>query len=571
MTKYNLQGGGEVNLTPRQFLAKGGEGAVYAKGSVAYKIYLDEKKMIPPAKIKELSVLQHPNIIRPELLIFDKRKKPVGYTMKLLKDVLPLCQLFTKAFRQRHSITPEKMIELVQKLQELIVYIHSKGIIVVDLNEFNFLCNDIFDEIYGIDVNSYQTPSFPATAIMDSIRDRHATAFDTNTDWFSWAVITFQMLIGIHPYKGNHPDFKSLPKNQRLDARMKQNISVFHKDATLPGVCQPFDAIPNTLRQWYMALFEKGKRLAPPLDFDAAIEVITKIKEIVGSDLFNIELLKEYEDDVLDCSCSPMNRVVVLPNDVYVGGRHCQKFWSGKYVIGFLPVNEDPIVAYFDNGNELRLFNLATYKPVEFNGSMNGDALMESNGRIYLKNGTNVIEVGFYGTGKETRASFNQVGNVLDMPESTKVFPGVIVQILLNRYVVSIFPESGKCFQVGVQELDGYRLVDAKYENNVLMIVGEKGGLYDRFVFRFNRNYQGYHLRKIENISHTGLNFTVNDAGVCMMINEEEKVEAFSHLSNTTQVKMMEDPAINADMRLFHDGTAMLFAQGKKLYKISMK
>jgi hypothetical protein len=63
----------------------------------------------------------------------------------------------------------------------------------------------------------------------------------------------------------------------------------------------------------------------------------------------------------------------------------------------------------------------------------------------------------------------------------------------------------------------------------------------------------------------------VNDAGVCMMVNEEEKVEAFSNLSNTTQVKMMEDPAIAGDMQLFHDGTAMLFAQGKKLYKISMK
>jgi hypothetical protein len=567
MTKYRIQGGGEIDLNPRQFLAKGGEGAVYAKGQVAYKIYLDEKKMIPPAKIKELAVLQHPNIVRPELLLLDKKNKPVGYTMKLLKDVIPLCQLFTKAFHQRNGITPEKMIELVQKLQELIIYIHSRNIIVVDLNEFNFLCDDTFQQIFGIDVNSYQTPSFPATAIMDSIRDRHAKKFNTDTDWFSWAIITFQMLIGVHPYKGSHPNFLSLPKKDRLDARMKQNISVFHSDSMVPGVCQPFDVIPNTLRQWYVALFEKGKRLAPPRDFDAAIELITKIKEIVGSNLFNIELVETYQDDILDYHCSPLNRVVVLPNDVYVGKRHCQKFWSGKYVIGFMPITEDPIVAYLENGN-LQLFNLGTYKSVGFTGSMNGDVLMQCEGRIYLKNGTSIIEVGLHMIGAEIRASFNQVGNVLDM--ATKVFPGVILQILLNRYIVSIFPETGRCFQIGVQELDGYRLVDAKYENNVLMIVGEKSGQYDRFVLRF-KDHQSYHLRKVENITHTGLNFTVNDAGVCMMINEDEKVEAFSHLSNTTLIKMMEDPAINADMRLFHDGTAMLFAQGKKLYKISMK
>jgi hypothetical protein len=310
--------------------------------------------------------------------------------------------------------------------------------------------------------------------------------------------------------------------------------------------------------------------MAPPLDFEAAIELVTQIKEIVGSDLFNIELVEEYQNNILDCCCSPMNRVVVLPDDVYVGKRHCKKFWLGEYVIGFLPVTEEPVVAYLE-GNELRLFNLATYKTIGFNGSMNGDAIMQSGGRIYLKNGTTVVEVGFYGTGDVIRASFKKVGNVLDMPEATKVFPGVIVQILLNRYVVSVFPETGRCFQVGIEELDGYRLVDAKYENNVLMIVGEKAGQYDRFVLRFNRDYQGYHLRKVENITHTGLNFTVNDAGVCMMVNEEEKVEAFSNLSNTTQVKMMEDPAIAGDMQLFHDGTAMLFAQGKKLYKISMK
>ena len=82
------------------------------------------------------------------------------------------------------------------------------------------------------------------------------------------------------------------------------------------------------------------------VDFDAAIELVTKIKEIVGSDLFNIELLETYQGDILDCYCSPLNRVVVLPDDVYVGKRHCKKFWSGKYVIGFMPITEDPIVAY---------------------------------------------------------------------------------------------------------------------------------------------------------------------------------------------------------------------------------
>ena len=46
-----------VSLSNNDFLAKGGEGEVYVKGSTAYKIYTDKSKMIPAGKIQELSSL----------------------------------------------------------------------------------------------------------------------------------------------------------------------------------------------------------------------------------------------------------------------------------------------------------------------------------------------------------------------------------------------------------------------------------------------------------------------------------------------------------------------------------
>lgn len=57
----------------------------------------------------------------------------------------------------------------------------------VDLNELNVLVGSSFVEPFMIETDSYQTPSYRATAIMDSIRDRLVPTgqFALLTDWFS--------------------------------------------------------------------------------------------------------------------------------------------------------------------------------------------------------------------------------------------------------------------------------------------------------------------------------------------------------------------------------------------------
>src|ERR1051326_6279805 len=141
------------------------------------------------AKIDELSLLVQPNIIRPLELIIDGRNRPVGYSMRSAGKTYSLCQLFPKAFRQRNNLTPDLMLRLVRQLQTGVSHIHSRGILIVDLNEMNFLVASDFNELFFIDVDSYQTPSFPATVLMESVRDRHAKSFSSDSDWFSFAVV----------------------------------------------------------------------------------------------------------------------------------------------------------------------------------------------------------------------------------------------------------------------------------------------------------------------------------------------------------------------------------------------
>ena len=561
--KYTVKGFGEISLTNKHFVAKGGEGSIYVRGNTAYKIYEHAPNMIPEAKIRELSVLDRPQIIKPEAIILGKKNQPVGYTMRFVADTTPLARLFTKTFKQKNGISPEMSIRLVKKLQEIMLYIHSKKILVVDVNEMNFLANKTLDDFFAIDVNTYQTQHFPATAIMQSVWDCHSKEFTEETDWFSWGVITFQLLTGIHPYKGNHPDFTGMPIADRLEARMQKNVSVFNPNTAVPKVVMPFDVIPSSLRSWYKSVFEDGHRGIPPVDYEAMIQLIAKVREITGGNLFDITHLEDYVGEIVDVFCAGPVRVVQT-NKGIVYKKKDFPFLNAK--VGFTAKMDWPIVAYLDGAN-LKLHNLESDDALPIN--MHIDGFLESGGRIYAKAGTQIVEITLTEVGRNVLPAVKTVGQVV---ETSKIFDGVIFQNMLGRFVASIFPESGRHYQIAIPELDDYRVIDAKYQNNVLVVIAvTRGGEYDRFTIRFSSDRTKYDLRKNENITYMGINFAVADHGVCVLMNEEEKIEAFANVRNVSQVKVMDDPAVGADMKFFHDGSAILFAQGKKLYSIRMK
>lgn len=231
--KLTVQGQGDVTLTQRDFVASGGEGSVYARHGVAYKVYTDPTKMIPVGKIRELAAITDPNVVKPTNVLLDKAGHPVGYTMRFVPDAHVLCQLFPRAFRDRMGLDHKQMFSLVQRMQAGVSNCHQANVLIVDLNEMNFLVDPKFHEVFFIDADSYQTRSYPATALMESVRDRHmkhSHDFNEGTDWFGYAVTSFQMMCGIHPYKGKHPTLKG------FDERMLANVSVFNKDVSVPAV-----------------------------------------------------------------------------------------------------------------------------------------------------------------------------------------------------------------------------------------------------------------------------------------------------------------------------------------------
>lgn len=579
MSKYTVQGtGATVELTKDNFRAKGGEGSIHIIGDTVYKV-CEPGKMIPPGKFKELSILDHPKIVKPEDILL-QRNKPVGYTMRLVPgNAKPLAQILTKSYREREGVTPGQMMELVKQIADGLRFIHKHdGYLQVDGNEFNYMVTDKHDDTYFIDVNSFQTPHFPADAIMPSIRDWHVSQ-DPNglyiwtklSDWYSFAVISFYMFTAIHPFKGRHPSFTNM-KTLMFD-QMKACKSVLDPQTQFPfgAVYHPFeDVIPGgkdgAYMQWYRAMFIENKRLAAPKDFQAVLAFVAKVREIVGSDNFDIRELRNLTEEIIGFYERLGTEVIVTKQHVHLDGQTIPRP-ADRFRVGFTSKTNTPYACWLKD-EQLQLQNLRTRLPI--NATINGTDIMSCEGRIYVLSLNNIFEIDFIEQPNTLLASAKSVATV--MPSATRLFQGVAIQDMFGTLLFSVFPASGHHRQTKIPELDGYRITDAKYERNVLMVSAvNKSGEYSRFVFRFAKDWSGYDVRHIENISPTGLNFTVLENGICVCLTEDEKVEILSNQKDSASVKSIDDPAIDGNMRLCHSGNQVRFARDRKIYSIAVK
>lgn len=559
--RYYIPSKGQLRLGKSEFKAQGGEGAVYVKGSNAYKLYADPSRCIKQAKIDELSVLVQPNIIRPLELFVDDHNRPVGYSMRAIGKAYSLCQLFPKAFRQRNNLTPELTLRLVRQLQTGVSHIHSRGILLVDLNEMNFLVSADFKELFFIDVDSYQTPSFAATVLMESVRDRHAKAFSSDSDWFSFAVVSFQMFVGIHPFKGTYAAFQNLPDNAtKLDARMRANVSVLHQGVSVPAACLPFSVIPPNYLDWYRAVFEQGRRLPPPQAAQALINVAPLAARAIASRTFDVREVREFDSDIIWHD----GVITLTERSVYFNDRQTARPPFDVKVI-VTPRRQHLIAAYHD-GAQLRFKDLTLDREIET--QIDGEEVMLSHGQLYIKQHEHIFAIDFIELPNNTLLGLRSVANV--MMSATRVFDGVAIQNLLSANYGSIPSPGGGCYQVRLAELDGAQIVNAKLYRNVLLVVVTTAGRYDKFVFRFAKDFGSYDVRTLPDVATSDIDFTVLDTGVVLHLIDDDKLEVFAAPKDSTKLSVFADEALKDDLKLFHTGKQALLAKGRKLYTFNL-
>jgi len=554
MPQYYIKGKGAVNISSNDFITKGGEGLIFGKGTKIYKIYTDSKKAIPEGKIRELQTLKHTNVLIPIESLLNKKNNAVGFTMEWKKNTIPLCKLFTNDFRKRNGIDKKQIVELVEKMQEVIHFVHTKKCLIVDGNELNYLVeNSNFITPYFIDTDSYQTPTYPATAIMPNIRDCHNSSFSEVTDWFSFAIISCLLFVGIHPYKGKHLGYDK----HNLQKRMVDNKSIFNSKTTVPRTARDFSYIPNSFYKWYVDLFEKGERKLPPLLSKNFVIVVPK-KYKVGEDKFDIKEIASYERDIL------YYKYNIIKTD-------------GKAIINntkySCELNEEAIVTKRKNipifinvlNNKL---NLRSDAVSIFDIVIGCTEKMITEDTLYLKNEDKLLEVSFNDSNKKIFPCIENTWSI--SANSSILFSNVIYQKTLEK-IYLIIPIAPKCYYIPIKELDEYKIIDAKYDKKVCCLVGHKNNNYDKIIIRFDDEHKKYDCRIIKNIDYLEINFIVKSNGIAVFMQDEDTIEIFSNNLDNKNINRIENCNLPIPLKLCTDENRTLFSKENKLFTISMK
>ena len=549
--------------TVATFLAKGGEASVYQMQGNVLKIYHDSNKAIPENKIQELSVLNiNPSIVAPKNLVYGKGNKIVGYVMSYVLGADPLCQFFPKAYKKRHSISQNDIAEMVKNSQSILDFIHSNDILVVDLNELNILAKrppNANGAMTFIDVDSYQTKNFPATAIMESIRDRQIKGlkWDEGSDWFSWACIMFNLYTNIHPYMGKHPSYTGEKNGRsRLEQRMDDNISIFDKDVSYPkGVVNDFGVIPRRHLDWFKSVFVHGDRMPPPLpDMSVPLVVDSQINIIRGNVNFDVVETLNFEEDIIAVFSLFGSQYYTTRNYVYREGRQILSKTSPNKAVGFSdkmqPVIMSDAVLYDKDGNKIL--------------SVTSNEFFGRNGKIYNLNhdSLNLIE-----TKTLNHKIFANESKLDSVSFAAKKFDGVVIQNLLGQVHLTIPYDEKKSCTVKVEELNDYRILDARSEDKFTVIVAEKGGKYSRFIVIIDYGSKTYHIKETKNVMFDIINFTVI-RGMCILMIDSNSIALFKDLKT---IRLIDNTPFDSSCVLFNDGNGVFFCDGPRVYSLKMK
>lgn len=566
-----VRGKGRVNLGPQDFVCEGGEGKVYIRGNLAFKIFTRQEDVIPEAKIRELANIGDDRVIRPLALIFDNRKKPVGFTMKPVANSIPLARLFSHDFRKANGFCADHAVRLVENLKSVVGNVHKAGCLIVDGNEFNYLVDQKDLTLpYAIDVNSYKTPSFPPSAIMPAIRDFHAKEFSALSDWFSFAVIACRIFLCIHPFRGTHPDYtRKKYQEQLLQKRMENNVSIFNPKVRIPSFVNSFNDIPKNYYEWFICLFEKGKRLCPPdtPGQKPAPAVPVSRNTVLPQARFISKPVKAFEGEILHHACICGKEVTCTRDHVYIEG---EKYTRNIDELVFITETlQIPVFVRIRSG---RLLMRAPDRDIRYPDIL-AQGIQIIDNTLFLFTCAKIIQMEIYdiNPGILLCAAAN-AWNILS--HSTEMMKGFWIQNTPGSPCLMIPDKKEGCrakvHSVCVPELKGWRVNEAKHQNKICVLTLFKEGKYARGTIVFENDFNAYHLEFAEiSEEDTSVNFTVLENGICVLLNYEGQLCIFNNQIQDHRFRM-EDASFLDGARLFSDGLSILYALNHQLFSLAM-
>lgn len=555
-----------IELKDKDFIHAGGEGSVYVKGDIAYKIYHDPSKMIETGRLLEFQKIDLVNVIKPEKIIYDLSGKAIGYTMKALNDVWALTRLFNKSFRRKHNVSNDCILSLVSKMRETYARLHQLGFLVTDGNELNFLVSSDFSEIFFIDVDAFQTPSFPGRAYnestLDPNMDMKAIQFSSESDWFAFAVVACQMLIGIHPFKGIYEGNQYKFAKNDIPARIKSRISIFNDDVKLARPIMTLKELPANYHGWFSQIFESDTRIDAPVEFG---DILTEsIIATVISKALKVSELNVFED-IIQTFYSNGRVHGYKTNKHFFFANEKMAYKDPDSEMIFLPRSNLPILVKEEKGNII-IYNTTDKNIYQQNCGLHDIYICDN--RVYGITNSNLLEFSFRETSNGIKIMSEMVEEML--PGTVQFFDGLIAESLMGGLHVSLPIAEGSCAKIHIRELDGKRILNAKHHKGVLAFIWYNNGNYTRSIYKLDKQYRKYKLIEEEMVDDLEINLTVLEQGVAIFMSEPGVIKVFAANYNQDGIKEIRDASLDPNIRFVTAGLELHGILDKSIYKLAM-
>ena len=533
-----------INLTDKDFLSSGGEGDIYIKDEKAFKIYHDANKVIPLKKIEELKSLNHPNIIKPESPLFDSNKNLIGYSMKYIENSFSLSRLITNDFRNQHNVRNENILNLVKQIIEITKFIHNKNCFIVDGNEMNYIVSNDFKNVYFIDVDSYQTPSFRATAYSPSTLDPNSQkkSFNEYTDWFSIGIVICNLLIGIHPFKGKYKGTEYNFGKNDFQERMKKQISVFNKDVKVNSAVRDFSVIPVKLQSWLYNLFEKGKRKRPPEEF-GEINIKFERTRLEKGVQIKIEEIANFKDEILDIFSIEKTIAIKTKKHFYYNGIKIP--YSNNKTEFIYDKKENNGYLIKASKKQLQLYDLKNKKTIKTD--IQTESFIIKDNVLFIFDGRKIYSCKLFNTKKGLNItpdiSFNlsskhliQINNTLFME-----FPENFLFIL---------PIGNKLHTIYNKKFKNRKIINARMEGHGLQIIYYSQGNYYCGLYSVNEETNSLNTIFERETDYLDINFCcVKNLFICIL--EDKKIHILTlGANNEIKERVVEEENIKMDYKL---------------------
>lgn len=450
-----------MDLRTEDFVAQGGQGRVFVRGDVALKIFADPALAPPARKLAHLRRLVGPHVAAPADEVTDAHGTRVGYTMPFFAGAHSWAQLCAPAFRSRAGLDDRAALGLVRSLGAALHAVHRHGVLVVDLSENNVLVRG--NEVCLIDLDSWQTPHHPATALTPTIASPHAPAgrFDEATDWFAYAVLCTSLLLGMHPFKGRHP------RVHGLRDRMRAGISAFDPSVRTPPACADPASIPEALRVWLRGVLERGAGGPPPL---GPLPSPTRAQAD--------DARGDYPDPIRWVFVEGARVFVATATAAFEGPRCWHDDGRPIRALGRAHGGAAFVVVDGIAGLEVRVQGCTATSKL----ALAVDDLVAHEGRVFVRARGRILELQIRCLGDRPLLLTREVARV--MPHATRLFPGVAVQDVLGRRCASLLGHPRGAPQI---ELAPEAVLDARRAGDRLVVLTHRDRVISRHDIRLTR------------------------------------------------------------------------------------